>query len=336
MGSDSLFLNLVVDMPSMRVRILVVVIAGLVSVLGAERPASAQLKGFGGGPEPDLSGSWLPINQEDSVARGAGPEPVDYTGLALNDEGKALALSASVSRNSMTERQCAMYPPQYLVFGPFGMKIWPDTDPITGSTVAYHIGAWEDRVENIIWLDGRPHPSENAPHTRSGFQTGQWSGNTLTTHTTHIKMGIIRRNGAQVSDRATLTTHYVLNGDLLTILMFIEDPVYLSEPQTISKEFRRLDRAYTLPSTGHPCTPVDEGTDLSVVPHFLPGENPMVGDLQKNFGIPREATLGGAETMYPEYRKKLKAVYVRPEKCLRMCRGGGPPEGAAPGVPPPR
>jgi hypothetical protein len=33
------------------------------------------------------------------------------------------------------------------------------------------------------------------------------------------------------------------------------------------------------------------------------------------FGIPVEAVLGGAETMYPEYRKKIRDKYVRPEKC---------------------
>ncbi len=41
------------------------------------------------------------------------------------------------------------------------------------------------------------------------------------------------------------------------------------------------------------------------------------------YNIPLEAVRGGAETMYPEYRKKLKDVYVAPEKCTRYCCGGG-------------
>jgi hypothetical protein len=32
------------------------------------------------------------------------------------------------------------------------------------------------------------------------------------------------------------------------------------------------------------------------------------------WGIPVEAVMGGAETMYPEYRKKLKETYKRPAK----------------------
>ena len=33
--------------------------------------------------------------------------------------------------------------------------------------------------ERIIWLDGRPHPPEAAPHTWMGFSTGEWQGNVL-------------------------------------------------------------------------------------------------------------------------------------------------------------
>ena len=35
-----------------------------------------------------------------------------------------------------------------------------------------------------------------------------------------------------------------------------------------------------------------------------------------------EATLGGAETMYPEFRKKVKDKFVMPAKCTLNC--GGP------------
>ena len=59
------------------------------------------------------------------------------------------------------------------------------------------------------------------------------------------------------------------------------------------------------------------------MPHWLPGENPAVDELTKLYGIPRDAVLGGAAGMYPEYRKTIKDQFVRPEKCVRNC--GGPP-----------
>ena len=64
-----------------------------------------------------------------------------------------------------------------------------------------------------------------------------------------------------------------------------------------------------------PCTVADESVAPGHVPHHLPGKNPFVNEMTNLFGIPVEAVLGGAETMYPEYRKKIRDKYVRPEKC---------------------
>jgi hypothetical protein len=84
--------------------------------------------------------------------------------------------------------------------GPFGLHIWNQFDPVTGRLVALKIGAWVDRDVTTIWMDGRRHPSPNAPRTYGGFTTGRWEGNTLVTTTTHMKASQIRRNGAPVSD----------------------------------------------------------------------------------------------------------------------------------------
>jgi hypothetical protein len=45
------------------------------------------------------------------------------------------------------------------------------------------------------------------------------------------------------------------------------------------------------------------------VPHYLPGKNLLPAQNRNEndeFGTPYEARLGGAETMYPEYIKKLQ------------------------------
>jgi hypothetical protein len=268
----------------------------------------------------DLSGSWAARNHEDLLERMGGPYAVDYTGLPLNAEGKARALAYSESQLSMIERQCTGWPPFYVAQGPFGMKIWNETDPISGVTVAWVIGAWEDRAATTIWMDGRPHPSKNAPHPRGGFTTGTWEGDTLVAYTTHMKAGGLRRNGAPSSDQATMTTRFIRHGDLLTLLVVVEDPLYLTEPYIVSKNFQ-LDAAPILP-VGPPCVAGYEGVS-GEVPHYLPGKNPSVDQLMQLYHIPREATLGGAEGLYPEYRKTLKGAFVRPEKCTLNC--GGPP-----------
>jgi hypothetical protein len=40
----------------------------------------------------------------------------------------------------------------------------------------------------------------------------------------------------------------------------------------------------------------------------LPGTNDFLKEFPSNFGIPVEATRGGAETMYPEYIRKLETL----------------------------
>jgi hypothetical protein len=284
--------------------------------LAAGVPAWAQI---------DLSGSWAARNHEDSEDKFAGPAPVDYAGLPINEGARGRALSYSASQLSEPERVCLFYPPYYLMMGPFGVKMWNETDPLTGVTIAWKIGGWEDRAPITIWMDGRPHPSKTAPHEKSGFTTGVWDGEVLTAYTTHIKAGYIRRNGAPSSDEATITSHFLRHGDLLTVTMSVDDPVYLTEPLYRTRTFQL--EASPISAMGPPCIQGDEGIKKRVVPHYLPGKNPFVDELTKKLNIPKEAVLGGSETMYPEFRKKIKDQYVRPEKCVGNC--GGPPPGPA-------
>ncbi len=111
---------------------------------------------------------------------------------------------------SMPERICWFQTQWHIAAGPFSLKIWSESDPLTGKIVAWVLGGWETRAPMTIWMDGRPHPSKNAPHDQTGFTTGVWNGDVLTAHTTHIKSGYMRRNGAASSDQATITT-YVLS-----------------------------------------------------------------------------------------------------------------------------
>lgn len=60
--------------------------------------------------------------------------------------------------------------------------------------------------------------------------------------------------------------------------------------------------------------------------------NPFVDEMAKLYGIPLEAVRGGAATMYPEFRKKVKDAYKQPEKCERDC-GNVPPAPVAPATP---
>jgi hypothetical protein len=266
-------------------------------VLSIPRPALAQF---------EFTGSWTAVASEDFSNDSL---PVDYMGLPLTEEGRARALSYSESRLAMVEHQCEAWPPTYLATGGFGLIVTRDTEPIKGATVSYTIGAWSDRVPTVIWMDGRPHPSTYALHTRSGFTTGRWEGNTLVTYTTHMKTGNLRKTGPPISDAATMTTRYFRHGNILTMLSVIEDPVYLTEPMVWTKSYQAAEAE--IASQVLACITTFEGTTPGEVPHYHPDKNPFIDEMSKKFGLPREVVLGYPETLYPEYRQKMKAASGR-------------------------
>jgi hypothetical protein len=136
----------------------------------------------------------------------------------------------------------------------------------------------------------------------------------LTVTTTHIKQGWIRRNGLPESDLATLTEHFIRHGEYLTHISVLTDPVYLTEPLVKSQNFVLNTRVLPSQAWLWPCEAVVEVAnrplgELQVeVPHYLPGQNPFLNEFSTQSGIPLEATLGGAETMYPEYMMKLRQM----------------------------
>jgi hypothetical protein len=75
--------------------------------------------------------------------------------------------------------------------------------------------------------------------------------------------------------------------------------------------------------------------DTGAVPHYLPGQNPEEDYMVKAYSIPKDAAMGHAYTLYPEYRKTLRNSYRPPPTCARYCCGWierqGMP-GAAPGL----
>jgi hypothetical protein len=279
------------------------------ALLGLAAPAMAQV---------ELSGYWARDSDTDN---GYSREPVDLLGIPVNADGRAKALSYDVASLSATERQCQMYPPFYALTGPFGFRISSEQDPITQKLVAWKLDGWIDRDTTTIYMDGRPHPSEYAPHTHGGFSTGKWEGNTLTVVTTHTKMGDIKRHTSFSSDRATVTYRFTRYGDLMTVTGILEDPVYLAEPYVLTSIFRLSTGGQTFPLTA--CEPIEElptlHEDPTLVPHYLPGKNPWVNELTQNRGIPLDATMGGPATMYPEYRKTLKDTYKPPTTCKIDC-----------------
>jgi glyoxylase-like metal-dependent hydrolase (beta-lactamase superfamily II) len=156
-------------------------------------------------------------------------------------------------------------------------------------------------------MDGRPHPPSWAPHTWTGFSTGEWIGNTLKVTTTHLKDGYLKRGWPQTSDMYTMTEYITRHDNILDIVTWMDDPLYLEEPYVQSTTYYYDPTSTVATETCNGSSFAENGgTDRHHVPHFLPGQNTAWTEwLKKEKTIPEQAVRGGAKTVYPEYRTTL-------------------------------
>jgi hypothetical protein len=258
--------------------------------------------------QADMDGTWQPRYHEDQPERIPGPELKDYLGLPINDAARQFADSWDPGRIALPEEQCRVHVSPYIYRGPTNLRIWEEKHPKTQDVIAlkhYHSTYEQTRT---IWMDGRPHPGPNAAHTWMGFSTGRWDGDMLVIETTHLKQGWVRRNGLPMSDQAHMTEYWVRNGDLLTQIVMLFDPVYLTEPLVKSTEFVRSPRELPAGTWLWVCDPVVEiaTREEGAVPSYLPGEHPFEEEFGRRHGVPAVATRGGAVTMYPEFQDVVK------------------------------
>ncbi len=260
--------------------------------------------------QQDPSGDWSPRFDEDQRERLAGAEIGDYLGLPINDAARLRADSWDAALVELPENQCRVHGSDYGWRGPSALHIWQEVDRATQKVIAYHTHLSAYGAEQTIWMDGRPHPPDYAAHTWAGFSTGEWDGDTLVITTTHLKENWLGLNGVPRSDMATARVHVMRHGNYLTVAVIMYDPVYLTEPFLRTIDFVYNPQQQMAP---WPCESVDEvDRPPGVVPHHLPGENPFLDEFGMRYGVPLEATRGGAETMYPEYMLKLKNMKTPP------------------------
>src|SRR5436305_2484383 len=171
---------------------------------------------------PDITGEW----RQESDESGLGQPPLgDYLGIPFNDAGRMRADTSAESIWGTPEYQCRPHSAPHQWRGLGGARILKEQDPLTREVRAYHLQFMRS-LDRPVFMDGRPHPPAWAPHTWSGFSTGEWLGNTLKITTTHLKDGYLKRGGPQTSDMYAMTDFLTRHGDPLTIVTSADDPIY--------------------------------------------------------------------------------------------------------------
>ncbi len=167
--------------------------SGSCVVMAAAAPASAQVS---------FVGDWTGRYHEDQPDRVPGRGAGRHSAACRSTRRRGCSATAGTwratrcSSTSARRTRCRI-----IFFGPNQFRIWEERHPDTQELIAIqmYIGTYQQR--RTIWMDGRPHPPDYAPHTFMGFSTGEWNGDILTITTTHIKAGYFRRSGVPTSDR---------------------------------------------------------------------------------------------------------------------------------------
>jgi glyoxylase-like metal-dependent hydrolase (beta-lactamase superfamily II) len=274
----------------------------LVVVLLTAAPAVAQP----GRPQipPDLAGEWrLENNEEDTTAQ---PPLGNYLGIPFNDAGRQRSDTTAESLWGTPEYQCRPHSAPHQWRGLGGARILKEQDPLTRNVSVYHIQFMRS-LDRPVFMDGRPHPPAWAPHSWTGFSTGEWIGNTLKITTTHLKDGYLKRGGPQTSDMYNMTEFLTRHDEILTIVTVVDDPIYMDEPYVESTTYVIDPTASVAMETCNSSAFAENGgSNRHWVPHFLPGQNTALKDwLKRDDWVPEQAARGGVKTIYPEYRSTL-------------------------------
>jgi glyoxylase-like metal-dependent hydrolase (beta-lactamase superfamily II) len=288
-------------------RIVVVLMCVMAPAVPAQGPAV---------PAPprmvDLAGSWAMSNDEELLIRiDPGPELENFTGFPLNAAGRQKALAWNSTIQAVPEHQARPHPAQYSMRGPGpNFHMGEVIDPRSRQIIAYTITGLFQNANRTVWLDGRPHPSQYAEHLWSGFSTGVWEKGMLKVTTTHMKQAFLQRNGIPSSPYGVMTEYFIRHGDRLVLISQVDDPIYLDEPMVRTSTFK-----WNPGQRENPIVQVEVAEELpdlkpGAVPHYPLGFRQT--DYADSHGLPWEATLGGGETIYPEFAEKLQALTKAP------------------------
>lgn len=147
----------------------------------------------------------------------------DFAGIELTEA--ALEEIARYDYAEELKRENTCVPPSVVFYmqAPFPMEIHQGRDLI----VLQH--EYFDLVR-VIHLNERDRPPPDAPHTKSGYSTGRWNGDTLEVETTHIAPGTFMNNGLYHSENIRLTERFRLSpdGGTLWLTQLYEDPEIFS------------------------------------------------------------------------------------------------------------
>lgn len=204
---------------------------------GCEKRAAAPIE-LPPPAHPDLSGFWHLSGKQPQDAKlmallppdtvvlkdtGALELPLkDFGGLKVKQGPLDVALAWRAEDSMTISEACNAPSIVYATQGPFPMEIFQGTEFIIFKMEYFD-------MTRIVFMDGRPHPGADAPHSKTGHSIGKWEGDTLVVDTTHLEPATITNNGLNHSDKIHTIERFRLSDDKQALLstMEFDDPEVL-------------------------------------------------------------------------------------------------------------
>jgi hypothetical protein len=275
----------------------------------------------------DLSGNWNQVSSQDGMINGPGPFPDDFAGIPINKAALHIGLTFSGDEGQELRRQCEPWSQDYWLIGPWGGR-FTAIHNYNGLVIGWHVSSQAyDRLAMDIWTDGRPQPPPLALHSYNGFTTGRWEGDTLHVTATHLKDLYLQRSGLPLSNQATTDLFFTRHGDEMMLMGVIKDPVFLNAPWVLARTLR-------LSTAGPANNDLLYCMGTETVPGFSDGYHTAVVTpaqeakqaqyMMQQYHLPRIATDGGVQTMYPEFASRIEKTYRPPSTYCKVycCMGG--------------
>lgn len=260
-------------------------IVGVVAVVATVSVVQAR-QGRGGGAAQtpraaapvDLTGTWVPVIQEDWRHRITTPRKGDYESVTavMSMEGRRIADAWDLQKDNAAGLQCKAFGVGGIVRQPGRMRItWQDDNTLKAEfdagtqTRLFHFNAaaqpsgektWQGHSTAVWEGPGRGGGGGRGgaaarPVEPGGFGAGQRGGppptyivnqgGSLKVTTTNFREGYLRKNGVPYSEAASITEYFhplpsEPNQDSwLVVISVIEDPRYLTQPFYTSTQFKR-------------------------------------------------------------------------------------------------
>ena len=208
---------------------------------------------------PDLSGFWQLIVEKkpggqaliDALPKDVvllddtGPRefgPGEFGGLKPKPHALKAAQSWSPKDALSREKTCVKPSIVYAMQGPFPMEIHQATE-----LIVFRLEYFE--LTRVIFMDGRPHPPADAPHSKTGHSVGRWEGDVLVVETTHLAPATITNNGLDHSDKIRVIERFQLSpdGTRLWATQLYEDPENLENRGARYMAWKRVPGQYIFP-----------------------------------------------------------------------------------------